>query len=397
MHTFKGKIIFIVLFVLFLFFLGCQTTHKNTVALIWKKDLVKGINNVSTFVNGYKIKNDFYPVAKLPSSFFYFDKNGKTLFSYKTESNNNRYTVSNNYYVTYTAKHIRKTRFTGRLIRLYKKTGEPIIIRQKTIHRIKKTYPRNSILTRSYPRLSPAGKLIVLFESGGMSFKMHNKEGEEILPFTTYGPLITCYNFSANTDNFVVGYINGALAYYNAKGREIWSKKITAGKYRVIKSVFVSDDGEYVGAIAGLYSEELLIFNKKGKVIWHRPTGFNQRQKVTGSFSSVNAKRVIIGLPSGAAVLSNPSGNLVKSFNFSIDKAKHFFLFHAHGNARGYTALSFTTHKKTHIFVLSPKGVLTRRIDLPDKFAYVKFSSKGNALIIQGDKNILCYDLRLEE
>ncbi len=397
MNTLKGKLVFIIVFTFIIMFLGCQTTHENTVALIWKKDLVRGINNLNTYVNGYKSGGNIYPVAKMKDSFFYLDKQGKTMFSYKTEDDNERYTVSKDYYATYTSKHIRKKRFTGRMIQLYKNTGSPIRIRKRTMHRIKKSYPKNGILTRSYPRLSPNGKLIVMFESGGMSFMMYNNTGGEILPFTTYGPLITCYNFSRNTDNFVIGYVNGAVAFYNNKGRELWSKKITAGKLRVVKSVFISDNGEYVGVLAGLYSEELLVFNKKGRVIWHSQTGFNQRKRVCGSFSTGNANRVIIGLPSGALIYSNPDGELIKRVNFSIKEEKRFFLFHANANKRGYTALSFSSHDKTRIFIYGPKGILRRKFYLKDRYAYVKFSDKADALYIQGDKNILCYDFKLED
>lgn len=397
MISFHVKLIAIFLLNVFLLFAGCEITHRESIVTVWHKDLSIGSNHLVKFYQNQSTRENVLPFFKFPTGFAYVSNEGETQFTYKLETDNEQYSVSAPYYLLYHEKPEKGKKSVGKLITVFSSSGEPIRIKSNSLIKRKKNYPMHSILSSAFPRVSPQGEFIVLFESGGMSFSMLNKKGDEIVPNITYGALITTYSFSHKSDHFAIGYINGHIALYDKKGKELFNKRIQTGKHNVIKSIFLSDNGEYVGVIAGLYSEEVQVYNRSGKLLWREQTGFNQRTNVTGAFSGGDARRVIIGIPGGAAVYSNSDGSLITRLQFAIPDTRSFFLFDADGSNDSSIVLSFSTKEKSYLFVLNRYGALRKRWVFPDKYLYTRFSSAHNTLIIQGDKNAFCFDLRTEE
>lgn len=397
MYTFKIKLIFIISFIFFTFFACNQKTHLNRITLAWENNISNDTNNYQTYLKNYKIKKTFLPYAKFPNGFMFLNNSGKTIYTFKRETENQHYSVSRNYYVTYHQKTVKKNRFKGNIVRFFSNTGASIKVRKRKLYREKHPIPLNCIKTKATPRISPEGSLIALFDSAGVNFEIYNNKGKQLISSRTYGPLITSYSFSRKNDYFAVGYLNGAFAVFNNKGKELFNKKVKVGKYHVIKSVFVSDDGQYIGIVAGIYPEYVLVFNRKGKLLWYNTTGVNQRKRVFACFTQGKAKRVVVGIPGGAAIYNNPDGEFINKVQFFRNNTEHFFLFDADGAENGNIALSFSLKKSTYIQLVSSKGLPTKQIHFPDSFMYLRFANKGKTLFMQGNKNILCYDIARED
>ena len=397
MYSFKIKLIFIISFVFFTFFACRERTHIDNTSLAWKKNITTGTNNLRTYIKNYKIKSSFLSYAKFPDGFIFLDNAGQTLYSYKTETDNQKYSISKNYYIFYHEKTVKKNRFKGHIIRFFSKSGSPIKVRKRKLYREKHPLPLNSIKTKGSPRISPNGSIVAIFDSAGINFELYNNKGKQLITPRTYGPLITSYSFSRKNDFFAVGYLNGAFAVFNNKGKELFNKKVKVGKYHVIKSVFISDDGEYIGVVAGIYPEYVLVFNKKGKLLWYNSTGVNQRKRVFACFSQGKAKRVIVGIPGGAAIYNNPDGEFLNKIQFYRNDTRHFFLFDADGTEDGNIALSFSLKGSSYIQLVNSRGFPTKRNYYPDAYMYLRFYNKGKTLFLQGNKNILCYHISRED
>jgi outer membrane protein assembly factor BamB len=378
-------------FVLILFFAGCQKTHEDKTTIIWKKDLIKGWNNRDVYYPDVRMGKSPLYAARFKSGFFYISPGGETLYSHKIEEENRYYCVSKNYYLLYNLLPDKKNKLKGRIFEFYDNNGSPVKVRKKPPFREKFPIPTNGVKTKATPRISPEGELIATFDSGGTDFALYDKKGKMLVSPRTYGPLITSYAFSNKNAFFAVGYITGHVVLFNSKGREVFSKKIKIGNYSVVKSVFVSDNGEYVGLVAGLFSEYVIVLNKKGEVIWSLKTGSNQRTRVFGCFSSGDGKRVIIGLNGGAAIYSNPEGNLIRKLTFYRNDTKRFMLFNASGNQKGDVILSFSLKNNSIVFFVSSKGVVRRHYRLDDDYIYTSFFEDGSGYIMQGNKNIYCF------
>jgi len=391
MHSLKIKILFISLFVLITFFLFNEKTAINSMGLIWQKNITLGNTDIRIYDKKYRFEGNLFPVAKLPNGFIVLNERGETVFSTNLEDENEKYSVSSNYYALYEEKPVKNDKLKGRIIRLFNLEGKPINIRKKPPYREKVPKPLNCLISRCSPRVSPSGEIIVLIDSSGMEFSIYSRKLNKIIvQQRSYGPLITCYGFSKTKDFFVVGYVNGVVAAFNSEGKELFNKKIKAGKYNIIKSVFIADDGGKIGVVAGLYPENILVLDNKGKLLWHNVTGYNQKHKIFGSFSAGESERVFVQIPGGITIYSNEDGKYINKIRINRFNKK-LKLFDADAGNEGYIVASFTAKDQTVIKFITFSGIVLHKIEFPDSFMFVKLSKSGDLLYLQGDKNILCY------
>ena len=136
--------------------------------------------------------------------------------------------------------------------------------------------------SKSYPYLSKNGERIAFISTDNSFFSIYDKDMNPILKDKSYGAMMTDFQFCDYENSFLVSYSNGQLIYFNSNGKIVFQEDLAqshSSQYNYIKSTSISETGLYIGVIANLYPERVIVWNREGVVIKNKESRFSRRQK----------------------------------------------------------------------------------------------------------------------
>lgn len=137
-----------------------------------------------------------------------------------------------------------------------------------------------------------------------------------ILPQSYLGSLVTDYSICNHNDNIAFGSIEGDLHFFNQNFQLLFKTSYNESRYNYIKSVSCSASGEYVVALAGLYPEKKLVYDKNGQLLWSTVTELDRRTPTDIYVDDIN-QLIFDREPNGLKVVSLANGELIKNFAFT--------------------------------------------------------------------------------
>lgn len=253
------EILFFVLFVFLYFYLFSNGALKKITytGLLFYQD-IENPNSYYKKKNIYKEKSKFKNLFHLSKNkLVYFDKN---------------YNIFHSIILT---KQMIATASSRNYI-LYQKVGDSFSFYNR------KGEKYWEMKNKSYPYLSRNGDRIVFISTDNSFFSIYDGDMNVILKDISYGPMITDFQFCNYENSFLVSYSNGEVIYFNSNGEIIFKKNFNKdypSEYNYIKSTSISKTGLYVGVIANLYPERLMVFDRSGNVLNNIETDFNRRKR----------------------------------------------------------------------------------------------------------------------
>lgn len=215
--------------------------------------------------NSYYKKKNIYEEKKLSKNLFHLSKD-KLIYFDKNYNISHSVILKNQMIATASSHNYILYQKVGDNFSFYNRKGEKYW----------------QMKNKGYPYLSRNGDRVVFISTDNSFFSIYDRDMNVILKDISYGPMIIDFQFCNYENSFLVSYSNGEVIYFNSNGEIVFKKSFNKdypSEYNYIKSTSISETGLYVGVIANLYPERLMVFDRSGNIVNNIETDFNRRKR----------------------------------------------------------------------------------------------------------------------
>ena len=332
--------------------------------LVWAVDVGErdSHTDILPLKNSPKFQENFYYFKK---NILYLNQNGDIIHRVKLD-NDDLASVGKKNYVTYQK--------VGDAITLFNTQGN-MLWRYNTF---------------SYPFLSPSGNRILLLSTDNSSISILDRERSVLLSQKFLSSMILDFVFCEFNDSLAIGTIEGRLIVYDYRGKGILDTEITGSKFNYVKSVAISEKGEYFACLAGLFPEYLVLFDTKGKVLWKRETEKARRKKTYIYINKENHQLLEQGERS-ILVRHLKSGDIRFAIPLDILGVKEIVFLKA-AFRKDQILVLVNTDENPLVLLFSTQGEILWKKEFYDRYLLkAEFNQAGDSFLIKSNEKIYCY------